>query len=523
MHELMHRPQRPLTLIALAVVVVFFHVINIGGLPKGLYLDETSIGLNAALIAQTGRDEYDQPWPIYFRAFGENKNPIYIYASAAIFKLTGISETGLRMTSFVFYILGLVAFMAMVRRLWPEQRQLWWFALLGFGFLPQFFALSRISFEVISQLTWLAASYYLIWLCFEGAPRPLRQRMLLAAVCGLVLGTSIYTYSTARLLSALLCLSLGVIYLNRRNFPLLVVMGITTLISLIPYGIFSLNNPGGLTGRFLAISYLDDPIPWLDKLILFVRNYGDYWSPRFLLFKGDYNLRHAIGYGGMVFVGVWLLAIVGLAELLLSGAWRKRFNLLLLVNMAFAPLAAAMTNEGTPHALRSLPVGFFVLTMACYGFAWLQRIGDLAARKRLTQLITGITLFEVGCYLFMYFVFFPERSIQASESYDTRGALQAAVNQQPQRIYFYQEPGAAYANARFYEYLLNNPAQIPVEISRDFRPAAGECVVYYRWVASQISRFGKPVFEQSMHYRSSWLATRLGVSDKDHIARVRCY
>jgi hypothetical protein len=43
--------------------------------PPGFAIDESSICYNAYTISQTGCDEYGQSWPLFFRAFGEYKNP----------------------------------------------------------------------------------------------------------------------------------------------------------------------------------------------------------------------------------------------------------------------------------------------------------------------------------------------------------------------------------------------------------------------------------------------------------------
>nr|MDQ3747153.1 hypothetical protein [Acidobacteriota bacterium] len=67
--------------------------------PPGFYIDESSIAYNAETIAQTGADEYGTPWPLFFRAFGDYKNPTYVYLLAAVFRLTGPSVAVARLFS----------------------------------------------------------------------------------------------------------------------------------------------------------------------------------------------------------------------------------------------------------------------------------------------------------------------------------------------------------------------------------------------------------------------------------------
>src|SRR5947199_166577 len=67
--------------------------------PPGFYIDESSIAYNAETIAQTGRDEHGEAWPLFFRAFGDYKNPTYVYLLAAVFRLAGPSILAARLLS----------------------------------------------------------------------------------------------------------------------------------------------------------------------------------------------------------------------------------------------------------------------------------------------------------------------------------------------------------------------------------------------------------------------------------------
>lgn len=217
-------------------------------IPTGFFVDETSIGYNAALIAQTGIDEHGVFLPVYFEAFGEYKNPIYVYTTTLIFKIFGVSEFNLRFTSFLFYILALIFTFLLVYKIFPTNRIIQLYLLLSFGFLPQFFTLSRISFEVISQLTFNAAALLLVWMIFHEQETNITS-YLMVILCGLILGFSVYTYSTARLLSFLTFGSLWVVYFKRDNLKKLAVITLMFLISLIPFIVFAIKNPVALVTR----------------------------------------------------------------------------------------------------------------------------------------------------------------------------------------------------------------------------------------------------------------------------------
>jgi hypothetical protein len=61
-----------LLLFACGTAVYLWRVTND---PPGFYIDESSICYNAHVLSQTGHDEYGVEWPLFFRAFGEYKNP----------------------------------------------------------------------------------------------------------------------------------------------------------------------------------------------------------------------------------------------------------------------------------------------------------------------------------------------------------------------------------------------------------------------------------------------------------------
>src|SRR6185369_12841816 len=96
-----------LLLIALAVIVVYFARLESN--PPGYYIDESSISYNAYTISQTGVDEFGARWPLYFRSFGDYKNPVHIYLLAGIYRVTGPSILAARVLSAVCGVLAALA------------------------------------------------------------------------------------------------------------------------------------------------------------------------------------------------------------------------------------------------------------------------------------------------------------------------------------------------------------------------------------------------------------------------------
>ena len=77
----MTRPARarPVLLAAAACALALaLYFADVPDNPPGFYIDESSIAYNAHAVSQTGRDEHGTPWPLFFRAFGDYKNPTFV-------------------------------------------------------------------------------------------------------------------------------------------------------------------------------------------------------------------------------------------------------------------------------------------------------------------------------------------------------------------------------------------------------------------------------------------------------------
>ena len=187
------------------MVLVFgaaLYAANIRNNPPGDYIDESSISFNAHLIAQTGKDEQGESFPLFFRAFGEYKNPIYIYLLAALYRITGPSILTARLFSaFLLYLSALV--MGLLAARLSGRREIGLFILVTALLTPWFFELSRSVLEVAVYP--LLLSIFLLnlrrvadatnWSWFQA-----RIAVLLALLT--------YSYSIGRLFAPLLALGL---------------------------------------------------------------------------------------------------------------------------------------------------------------------------------------------------------------------------------------------------------------------------------------------------------------------------
>src|SRR5581483_6691207 len=93
------------SLILVILLGAFLRLYQLGSVPSSLEWDEVSYGYNAYSLIHTGSDEYGGSHPLIFRAFGEYKQPVYMYLSALSIGSFGLNSFAVRLPSAIFGIL----------------------------------------------------------------------------------------------------------------------------------------------------------------------------------------------------------------------------------------------------------------------------------------------------------------------------------------------------------------------------------------------------------------------------------
>ncbi len=454
--------------ICVALLAVWAHLARIAELPMGFYVDESSIGWNAWAIATTGRDEHGAAWPLFFEAFGEYKNPVYIYLLAALYKVLGYSEWTTRFASFICWAVGSGLLFDLGRRLFrdPATRV---YLLLCLGFTPMLFGIARVSFELVALYPLMALH---LWAVFRGYDRS--ASTWLAALAGGALGLGLYAYSSFRLLAPLHLLAVLVCYAPRiywrRHAALLAAFGVTVL----PYALFLLDGAERSTSRFLMLTYLfTDTLPWHEKLWMGLTRYFGYFSPSFLLLDGDPNLRHHSGFGGALLWPQALLFAGGLMTLVAARRFdASRFALLVLAGIVIAPLAAALTLD-VHHSLRVFSLTWFAILASAWAMHWL-----LHRQHALAVALLLATSANAALYVRHYFVDYPAQSGLAFENFGFAAALQRAIDIGAERVLIDTSDHRPYISLLFFRDMLENPNHVALELGERATARDGDVVVF---------------------------------------------
>lgn len=490
------------------VAIIIAHLWQLSTIPRGFYVDELSTGYNAITIAQEGKDEFGHYFPLYFRSFGDYKQPIYIYTAAIVFKLLGISEFNLRLVSFFYFMLFLISIHLITAKLFSRNQLILLYTLITAGFLPWFFTLSRIAFDVITQLAITTLAIFFLLKTFHDSPQ--QQKTYSPILAGSLLGLSIYSYTTSRFLSFLLFLITLAVYARRSTFKRCLIFTIYFSLFAAPFLIYNFQHHGQLSAYVRQMMYIDDPTPWLNRLKTFVRYYFSYFSPSYLLRAGDFsNLRHHSGFGGQLFITTFVLALLGAASVISKHTPYKKFIIFLIICSITAPVAAAITIPYlSPHALRSTLLGLFLLLLSIFGFQSLNHVLANPAHRLAMLIIIFITLiFQAYQYTNHYFTIYPANSISAFESYDFKSDLRRALQLTPQKITISNRSNNPQTYLSFYKNIIPNPHNIPIEVETP-QSSPGTCVIYF-------VHFEAPPKKESLPFQD--------FSHPENDTQLRCY
>src|SRR5258705_580144 len=454
-----------LLLPAMLVVVVYFY--DVPKNPVGFFVDEASIAYNAHTIAQNGTDEYGYRFPLYFRAFGEYKSPVYISILSAVFWFTGPSVLVARMLSAVAGLAAAVLFGILASQL-ARRRSVGLMVFLIAALTPWLFEISRLVFEVAL----LPAILALFLLLLQDAAQRAQWSWSSAASLGVLLGLMAYTYSVGRLLALLFALGLA-FFLTRQRGRKVVLTWIVFGLTLLQLGVFTLRHPGALSERFKFVTFVKPADTRSQIALRFVQNYAENFSPRRWLAYGDPEPRHHLPGMGSLLIGVVALAGLGLVVVLTRyrrDAW-WRFSV---YGLFVSPIPAALTLDYF-HTLRliALPCFLLVLTVPAIEFLLEEGVRRQARRVALTVLVL-ITLLQGAVFQWRFHNALPR--VDAFDSY-YQELFSTALAQPERPIYLFDKTPAAYVYAYWYATLGGVSLSNFQRLSRDETPPPGAIVI----------------------------------------------
>jgi 4-amino-4-deoxy-L-arabinose transferase-like glycosyltransferase len=394
------------------LLALFLRFYKLTAIPNGFNQDESAIGYNAYSILKTGKDEYSKPYPLYFKSFGDQKLPAYIYMTAISESIFGPNEFAVRLPSALLGSLSVLIIYFLLKEILnigESQKKVkdhfelldsrgrgndiknrndqtyWKFEIGNLKFdIPLIAALllavnpwhlffSRAAFEDNAALTFALLG---VWMFLTGT-RTRKWWYFLISILGFVL--SLYSYNVTRLLSPLLLLTL--ILTNRKTLKTIprrekIGYAIFLLILLTPFILTFLSPAGAASANGALItstdiqakdiemrSYLSTgPASIIGKIFFnkfifmgwqYLQNIIASLSTDFFFISGSNHGSQGIGDAGGFYLFEFPLIILGLITIIRN----KIKKLYFFIIWAIIALLVLSLSKIVPHATR----GYFLV------------------------------------------------------------------------------------------------------------------------------------------------------------------
>ncbi len=445
-------------LIVIAILAAGLRIDRLDSVPPSLSWDETAVGFNAYTIANNLRDEYGTFLPLFFKSFGEDKQPIHIYITALSVKLLGLSEFSTRLPAAIFGILNVVLIFFLARVLFKSD----FIGLSSSLFLaisPQNIFFSRFNHEANFALFFFMLGLLLFYQGFK-------KNRSFSPLSFFFFLLSMVSYHAAEIIVPPVLLLLFILYFKDITWDKASVL----LSSFLLGGFIALSifNP-----RLLGIVRYNQTIQgksdfektilfkstnnyFLGRINLILEQYSGHFDPKFLFESGDTNPRLSAQGSGEFYKVDAIFLILGLIYLFHK---KSKESLLVFFWALLGPLPSSLFAEA-PHAGRAAFMMGSWQIITALGFYTLIDFFKKAFFRRMVGFICLVALaISLKVFLNYYFNEFPKRYaidwqygmkqiveyVKNHKEYDQ--VYNTAIRSQPYIFYLY------YLNKPLSEYL----------------------------------------------------------------------
>ncbi|MEI6222170.1 MAG: glycosyltransferase family 39 protein [bacterium] len=321
---------------------VLFYGYRLGDLSPGLSCDEASVGYNAYSLLKTGKDEWGAIFPLYFKAFGEYKSPLYIYLTMLPVAVLGMNAVSVRLISVVFALGTLTLGLLFGQKLLGNKR-IGLITAVILLFMPWYLQIARTAFDGVVLVPFFAL---LGFYCFLQTQK--KKSRIPIAFASLSFALTFYSNHTGKVvasLTVLICLIM-LLFISSERFLKRITdsfsfFGVFTIL-LTPFIIFTIQNPQESFARWFEVA-----APKTIFIPLIITNYLQQFSFSYLFYEGDrYSILHHVmkdGIGQLLLFSLPFLVIGLLVCIKRARFGEKPFQLLVLWLLLY-PIPSAITT-----------------------------------------------------------------------------------------------------------------------------------------------------------------------------------
>jgi 4-amino-4-deoxy-L-arabinose transferase-like glycosyltransferase len=396
-------------LLATILLAILLRLPLLSTFPPSMLQDEVGLIYNAISIAETGKDEWGEPYPLVFTSFGDYKPPGFIYFTAIVYKIFGWNEVLPRVISAISGVLIVILTFVWIRKAF-NSKELGLFAALVVAISPWAIHLSRMAMESNFGLL-----LFLLGLTiFEYSLNDKKSKYWLALFSAIFFAMSTYVFHSFRFVVLLYFSALIIIYfiynklspasnfLRSNIYILIFILLISTALSipgLLAKGSINRLSQTSIATKPSSVSLYDyhgnnchltvtkfsEKLSILCRLqynkvtvpvIVISQSLFDHLSPSFAFFTGDNSFGRNPAKTGALPIGLFIFWMAGLAIVFTNLSKLKsnddinRRSLILRIALGYLISIAPSVVSGEPHATRLSVHMPFIVVIIVIGFEY---------------------------------------------------------------------------------------------------------------------------------------------------------
>ena len=384
----------------------FLRIKNISTNPPELFSDEIVPVLSSQNIIKTGQDINGKLMPFFYDKL-QLYPPIYGYLTIPSIYFFDLNVFSIRLPGVIAGVLTLYIIFLLTRELLGNNKVAL-FSVFFLSIIPWAIHFSR-SNGTQSLFLLFILTPILFFLKF------IRKKSLTHLYLSLsFFALSFYSYAASSVLSPIFLVLLTLLY--RKNLRIVIKHYVLALFIaftiLLPFFYISINEPELMNGRSIRISTFAQGVN-KDTTLTFIKNYFSHFSLDFLFYKGDTNLRQGTAKNGVLYLSMLPLLILGI-YLSIKNIKKTEYKLLLAWIFIF-PLGGSLTNDGVPHATRTLIGAPVFVIFSAIGLNFIiENINKIKQKKAravsavlIITLVLGVFFLEVLYFYKIYFTQYP--------------------------------------------------------------------------------------------------------------------
>jgi len=394
-------------LISIVILAAFLRLYKLDSVPPSLNWDEVAFGYNAYTIANWGKDEWGDSFPLVFTSFRDDKHPVIVYITAIFIKIFGLSDYSARLPTAFFGVLNVWLIYLLAYQLF-KKNSIALFAALFLAISPYNIHFSRGLWESNFALFFFMLGLYLFFKALENKPK-------LFPISIFSFGISFFSVHASKIVVPPTVILLMMLYfkniVNNKKFFLM------TLLSIIAFIILTISNPRILgLSRIGQTKFSDEKIIstelykkthfyYAGLLEIAFSQYRLHFTPEYLFINGDQNPRNSPKRFGEFYMIDALFLVVGLASLL----WlRSKITWIILCWLFLAPIPSSLVI-GAPSANRALFMMGSLPLVAALGAGSI--LNWFRGKIKLVVLVIILVLLSTQVFSFLnyYFNVYPKK------------------------------------------------------------------------------------------------------------------